>query len=46
MEVYTDKYTESEVCDDCTYMQNSISDILSDDFRSNIYFDFKILNAL
>ena len=46
MEVYADKYTENQVCNDCTYMQNSISDILPDDVRSNISFHFKILNTL
>ena len=45
-EMYVDKRTESQVCNECTYWQNSVSDVLSDDVRLSIYFRFKILNTL
>ena len=46
MEIYADKCTESQVCNDCTYRQNSLSEVLSEDVRLSIYFCFKVLNTL
>ena len=36
-EMYSDKCMENQVCNNCTYRQNSISDVLSEDV---IYFVF------
>ena len=44
-EMYANKCTESQVCKDCTYRQNSVSKVLSD-VRLSIYFRFKVLNTL
>ena len=45
-EMYSDKCMENQVCNNCTYRQNSISDVLSEDVKLSIYFSFKILNTL
>ena len=45
-EMYVDKCTENQVCNDCTYRRNSVSEVLSEDARLSIYFSFKVLNAL
>ena len=37
-EMYAKKCTDSQVYNDCTYRQNSISDIISDEVRLSIYF--------
>ena len=45
-EMCTNKCTGSQVCNDVTYRQNSVSEILSEDVSLSIYFCFKALNAL
>ena len=37
-EMYADKCMESQVCNDCTYRWNSVSEVLSGDVRLSIYF--------
>ena len=41
-----EKFMESQVCNDCTYRWNSVSEVLSEDARLRIYFRFKVLNTL
>ena len=41
-DMYTGKCTESQVYNVCTYRQNSVSEVLSEDVRLSIYFHFKI----
>ena len=43
-EMYTNKCIESQVCNDCTYRWNSISEV-SLDFRLSLYFPFKVLST-
>ena len=45
-EMYTDKCMESQICNDCTYSRNSVSEVLSEDVMLSIYFHFKVLNTL
>ena len=45
MVMYVDKRMESQVCNDCTYKWNRVSEVLSD-VRLSIYFGFKVLNTL
>ena len=44
--VYADKCMKGQVCNDCTYKWNSVSEILSEDVMLRIYFRFKVLNTL
>ena len=44
--MYVNKCTEIKVCNDCTYRPYRISDVLSEDTRSTIYFCFKTSNTL
>ena len=46
MEMYADKCTQSQVCSDCTYRQNSISEVLSENVMLSIYLYFKVLSTL
>ena len=46
MEMYANKCTEKQVCNDCTYKQNRVFEVLSEDIRLSIYFRFKVLNTL
>ena len=38
--------TNAQVCNDCTYRQNSVFDVLSEDFKLSISFCLKVLNTL
>ena len=44
--LYTNKCTESQVCNDYTYRWSSVSEVLTGDFRLSIYFHFRVLNTL
>ena len=44
-EIYADKFTGIQVCNDCIYRQNNVSQVLSEDVRLSIYFRFKVLNT-
>ena len=46
MEMYADKCMESQVCNDFTYKQNSVSEVLSENVMLSIYFRLKVLNTL
>ena len=46
MEMYTQKCMESQVCNYCTDRLNSVSQVLSEDVRLNIYFCVEVLNTL
>ena len=46
MEMYASKCTENKVYSDCTYRQNRVFEVLSDDVRLSRYFRFKVLNTL
>ena len=39
-EMYTNKCTESQVYNDCSYRRNSVSEVLSEDGRLSIYYYF------
>ena len=45
MEMYANKCTENQVCNDCTYRQNRVFEVLSEDVRLSKYFHFKVLNT-
>ena len=37
---------QKSINNDCNYRWNSVSDVLSEDFRLSVYFHFKVLNTL
>ena len=41
--MYADNCTESQVCNDCNYRWNSVSEVLTEEVRLSIYFCFKVL---
>ena len=45
-EMYADQHKDSQVCNDCTYRRNSVSEVLFEDVRLSIYFRFKVSNTM